>query len=91
MPGWRTRPSFLGPQEVCQSTNQSDNSFESYRTYRRRQQINSVVKTIFSHPGCLTTSIFYENFKNNFSHETNTFSYYVNVKIIKGSFYIFVL
>ena len=39
----------------------------------------TVVKIIFSYSGRLKTSIFYENLKSNFLHETNTFSYDKNV------------
>ena len=45
-------PFFLGPEEVCQSAIQSDDSFKSYRGNRRRQrkrrqQTDTVVKTVF--------------------------------------------
>ena len=36
--GYRTHPFFFGPEEVCQSAIQSDDSFTSYRGNRRRQR-----------------------------------------------------
>ena len=45
-------------------------------------KITTVVKIIFSHSGGLKTSRFDENLNSHFSHKTNDFSHYENVKIL---------
>ena len=61
----------MGPQEVCQILNQSDNIIRHFR-----KKYNS-----FSDSGALKTYKFDENFESDFSHKTNTFSYDKNVKM----------
>ena len=47
---------FFDPEELCQSTIQSDNFFQSYYVYRRQtggRQTYTGVKTVLSHSGGL--------------------------------------
>ena len=81
---FNTSPYFVGSDNVCQSSIQSDNSIESYATHDLLQtdrQTDTFVKTLFSDSGGLKTLRFDENFESHFSHKTNTFSYDENVKM----------
>ena len=66
MTGYQTLPSFLGPQEVSQRANQSDNSFGSYHAYKRQTDGQQRRKHHFFLLRGHKTLRFYENLKSFF-------------------------